>query len=112
MSEETEKKTVTAETVINVLSRLRLRVSDFQENIETFLVSLEEISRSVKSRFASIEARLASLEVQLSMLGPSPDWEAKELEHMLSELESIGDDLTMMLQTWNSLTDGLRQRVN
>ena len=112
MSEEPEKKTVTAETVINVLSRLRLRVSDFQENIETFLVSLEEISRSVKSRFASIEARLASLEVQLSMLGPSPDWEAKELEEMLNELESIGEDLTMMLQTWNSLTDGLRQRVN
>jgi len=112
MSEETEKKTVTAETVINVLSRLRLRVSDFQENIETFLVSLEEISRNVKSRFASIEARIASLEVQLSMLGPSPDWEAEELEQMLGELESIGDDLTMMLQTWNSLTDGLRQRVN
>jgi hypothetical protein len=112
MSEETEKKPVTAETVISALSRLRLRVSEFQENIEAFIASLEEISVSVKSRFASIEARLASLEVQLSMLGPSPDWEAKELDHMLSELESIGEDLTMMRQTWNSLTYGLQQRVN
>ena len=111
MSEEPKKK-VTVETVANTLATLRLRVSEFQEMIEEYIVSLEEMSRSVKSRFASMEARIASLEVQLSTLAPSPDWEAKELEHMLSELEGIGEDLTFMRQTWNSLTQGLQQRVN
>ena len=112
MSEEPEKKKVTVEAVTNMLGRLRLRVSEFQDNIESLIVSLEEMSRSVKSRFASIEARLASLEVQLSMLSHSPDWEAKEFEHMLSELEGIDNDLTVMRQTWNTLTQGLQQRVN
>jgi chaperonin cofactor prefoldin len=112
MADEEPKKKVTIETLTSTLSTLRLRVSEFQDNIEAFIVSLEEMSRSIKSRFASIEARLASLEVQLSSLGPSPDWEAQEFDHMLSELDGIGDDLTMMRQTWNALTQGLQQRVN
>ena len=112
MSEEPEKKKVTVETVANTLATLRLRVSEFQERIEEFIVSLEEMSRGIKSRFASMEARLASLEVQLSSLAPSQDWEGKELDHMLSELEEIGEDLTFMRQTWNSLTQALPQRVN
>lgn len=111
MSDEPKKK-VTIETLTRTLATLRLRVSEFQENIEAFIESLEEMSRSIKSRFASIEARLAGLEVQLSTLGPSPDWEAMEFEGMLSELDAIGEDLTVMRQTWNTLTSGLQQRVN
>ncbi|MFY9609114.1 MAG: hypothetical protein WAU45_10945 [Blastocatellia bacterium] len=111
MPEEPKKK-VTIETLTSTLATLRLRVSEFQENIEAFIESLEEMSRSIKSRFASIEARLAGLEVQLSTLGPSPDWEAKEFEGMLTELDGIGEDLTIMRQTWNTLTQGLQQRVN
>ena len=111
MAEEPKKK-ITIETLTDTLATLRLRVAEFQENIEAFIVSLEEMSRSIKSRFASIEARLASLEVQFSTLRPSPDWEEKEIERMLSELDGIGEDLTMMRQTWNTLTQGLQQRVN
>jgi chaperonin cofactor prefoldin len=112
MADEQPKKKVTVETLTTTLATLRLRVSEFQENIEAFIVSLEEMSRSIKSRFASIEARLASLEVQLSSLGAAPDWEALEFDHMMSELDGIGEDLTVMRQTWNTLTQGLQQRVN
>lgn len=112
MAEEEPRKKITIETLTSTLATLRLRVSEFQDNIEAFIVSLEEMSRSIKSRFASIEARLASLEVQLSSLGPSPDWEALEFDHMMSELDGIGEDLTVMRQTWNTLTQGLQQRVN
>ncbi|HYV05853.1 MAG TPA: hypothetical protein VFB82_14760 [Blastocatellia bacterium] len=112
MAEEEEpKKKVTIETLTTALQRLRMRVSEFQDNIESFIVSLEDMSRSIKSRFASIEARLASLEVRLSALAP-PDWDGEELDHMLVELDGIGEDLTMMRQTWNALTQGVRERVN
>ena len=111
MADEEPKKKVTIETLTSTLATLRLRVSEFQENIEAFIVSLEEMSRSIKSRFASIEARLASLEVRLSALAP-PDWAGEELDHMLVELDGIGEDLTAMRQTWNALTSGVSQRVN
>jgi len=112
MSEESEKKTITVETLKESLADLRFRVSEFQDGIGEYLVAVEELWSEVKSHLASVEARLAGLEVQLSTMPPDAEWQLEKLDQMLQDLNEIGEGIARMRQRFRSFTRGYKERVN
>jgi hypothetical protein len=112
MSEQPGKKKITVETLKESLADLRMRVSEFQDSIGEYLEAVEDLWGEVKSHLASVEARLADLEVQLSNMPAGSEWQLEKLDHMLQDLNEIGEGIGRMRQRFRLFTQGHQQRVN
>lgn len=112
MSEQPGKKRITVETLKESLADLRMRVSEFQDSIGEYLEAVEDLWGEVKSHLASVEARLADLEVQLSNMPADSEWQLEKLDHMLQDLNEIGDGIGRMRQRFRLFTQGHQQRIN
>ena len=103
---------MTVEKLKESLTDLRLRVSEFQDSIGEYLEAVEELWEEVKSHLASVEARLADLEVQLSAMPVDSEWQLEKLDHMLQDLNEIGEGIGRMRQRFRLFTQGHKERVN
>ena len=112
MSDETDKQELAVERFKQMLSDLHFRVSDFQDSIEKYLTTIENMWRDVKSQLATIEARLTGMEVQLSSIPIGPDFPIETLNEMLNDLTEVTDDLIKMRERFHAFVEGSLQRVN
>jgi hypothetical protein len=112
MSDDTDKQELAVERFKEMLSDLHFRVSDFQDSIEKYLTTIEDMWRDVKSHLATIEARLAGMEVQLSSIPIGPDFPIETLNEMLNDLTEVTEDLIKMRERFHAFVEGSLQRVN
>jgi len=112
MSDETEKQELALERFKTMLSDLHFRVSDFQDSIEKYLSTIENMWRDVKSHLVTIEARLAGMEVQVSSMSVGPDFPIETLDAMLTDLTEITEDLLKMQERFHVFVEGSLQRIN
>lgn len=112
MSDEIDKQELAVERFKQMLSDLHFRVSDFQDSIEKYLTTIDNMWRDVKSHLATIEARLAGMEVQLSSIPIGPDFPIETLNEMLNDLTEVTEDLIKMRERFHAFVEGSLQRVN
>lgn len=112
MSEETEKQELALEKFKKMLSDLHFRVADFQDSIEKYLTTIDNMWRDVKSQLATIEARLAGMEVQISAMSVGPAFPIETLNEMLDDLTAVTDELIKMRERFHAFVEGSLQRVN
>ena len=112
MSDETDKQELALEKFKQMLSDLHFRVADFQDSIEKYLTTIENMWRDVKSQLATIEARLTGMEVQLSAMSVGPEFPIETLNEMLNDLTEVTEDLIKMRERFHAFVEGSLQRVN
>jgi hypothetical protein len=95
--DEEQALAVTIRDVLDLLSELRTSAVEFQEQIDIYFRSEQDWQR-IKDRFVTFEERFISLEARLSSVAPDPNWQEDELQYMISELRSIGQDFFEMRQ--------------
>jgi hypothetical protein len=93
--EEQNASTVTIRDVLDLISQLRTSAVEFQEHIDIYFRSEQDWQR-IKDRFVTFEERFISLEARLSSVAPEPTWQEDELDYMIRELRSIGQDFIEM----------------
>jgi len=93
--EEQNASTVTIRDVLDLISQLRTSAVEFQEHIDIYFRSEQDWQR-IKDRFVTFEERFISLEARLSSVAPEPIWQEDELDYMIRELRSIGQDFIEM----------------
>lgn len=93
--DEQQAPSVTIHDVLDLISRLRDSAVEFQEHIDIYF-SAEQDWQRIKDRFVTFEERFISLEARLSSVAPDPFWQEDELDYMIRELRSIGQDFTEM----------------
>jgi hypothetical protein len=86
---------VTIRDVLDLISQLRTSAVEFQEHIDIYFRSEQDWQR-IKDRFVTFEERFISLETRLSSVAPEPIWQEDELDYMIRELRSIGQDFIEM----------------
>ena len=92
---EPNAPTVTIDDVLTLISQLRTSAVEFQEHIDIYFRTEQDWQR-IKDRFVTFEERFTSLESRLSNVAPEPNWEEDELNYMIRELRSIGQDFVEM----------------
>jgi hypothetical protein len=92
---EPNAPTVTIDDVLTLISQLRTSAVEFQEHIDIYFRTEQDWQR-IKDRFVTFEERFTSLESRLSSVAPEPNWEEDELNYMIRELRSIGQDFVEM----------------
>jgi hypothetical protein len=112
MSDETEKQELALEKFKQMLSDLHFRVCDFQDSIERYLTTIENMWRDVKSHLATIEARLAGMEVQVDAMSVGPGFPIETLNEMLNDLTEVTEELIKMRERFHAFVEGSLQRVN
>jgi len=112
MSDEVDKQEVALEKFKQMLSDLHFRVADFQDCIEKYLTTIDNMWRDVKSHLATIEARLAGMEVQVASMSVGPAFSIGTLDAMLNDLTEITGDLIKMRERFHAFVEGSLQRVN
>jgi AAA15 family ATPase/GTPase len=112
MSDETDKQELALEKFKQMLSDLHFRVSDFQDSIEKYLTTIDNMWRDVKSQLATIEARLTGMEVQISAMSVGPQFPIETLNDMLNDLTEVTEDLIKMRERFHAFVEGSLQRVN
>ena len=108
--DEPQAPTVTIRDVLDLLAALRNSAVEFQEHIDIYFRSEQDWQR-IKDRFATFEERFISLEARLSSVAPEPSWEEDELNYMISELRSIGQDFIEMRQEFLRALQEAPERV-
>jgi hypothetical protein len=93
--EEQNAPIVTIRDVLDLISQLRSSAVEFQEHIDIYFSSEQDWQR-IKDRFVTFEERFISLEARLSSVAPEPIWQEDELDYMVRELRSIGQDFIEM----------------
>ncbi|MEN3332908.1 MAG: hypothetical protein V7641_2273 [Blastocatellia bacterium] len=93
--EEQNAPAVTIHDVLDLISQLRSSAVEFQEHIDIYFRSEQDWQR-IKDRFVTFEERFISLEARLSSVAPEPIWQEDELDYMIRELRSIGQDFIDM----------------
>jgi hypothetical protein len=93
--EEQNASNVTIRDVLDLISQLRTSAVEFQEHIDIYFRSEQDWQR-IKDRFVTFEERFISLEARLSSVAPEPIWQEDELDYMIRELRSIGQDFIEM----------------
>lgn len=112
MSDETEKQEYALEKFKKMLSDLHFRVADFQDSIEKYLTTIDNMWRDVKSQLATIEARLAGMEVQIDSMSVGPAFPIETLNDMLDDLTEVTEELIKMRERFHAFVEGSLQRVN
>jgi len=98
------------QAVLESISELRFRFSQFQDSIDRYLSFIEDSWNKIKSKLADFEARLATLEVKLSAV-PAADLAEHDLEMMQKELEEIGRDLSGIRLTFGAAFEEENHRI-
>jgi hypothetical protein len=93
--DEQHAPSVTIRDVLDLISQLRTSAVEFQEHIDIYFSSEQDWQR-IKDRFVTFEERFISLEARLSSVAPEPIWQEDELDYMIRELRSIGQDFIEM----------------
>jgi hypothetical protein len=93
--DEQHAPSATIRDVLDLISRLRSSAVEFQEHIDIYFSSEQDWQR-IKDRFVTFEERFISLEARLSSVAPEPIWQEDELDYMIRELRSIGEDFIEM----------------
>src|SRR5258708_10634781 len=106
MSDETERQELALQKFKQMLSDLHFRVSDFQDSIEKYLTTIDNMWRDVKSQLATIEARLAGMEVQISAISVGPEFPIETLNDMLNDLTEVTDDMIKMRERIHAFVEG------
>ena len=108
--DEQQAPAVTIHDVLDLLSRLRSSAVEFQEHIDIYFGAQQDWQK-IKDRFVTFEERFTSLEARLSSVAPEPIWQDDELDYMLTELRSIGEDFVEMREEFLRALQEAPERV-
>ena len=108
--EEQNASNVTIRDVLDLISQLRTSAVEFQEHIDIYFRSEQDWQR-IKDRFVTFEERFISLEARLSSVAPEPIWQEDELDYMIRELRSIGQDFIEMREEFLRALQEAPERV-
>lgn len=108
--DEQQAPIVTIHDVLDLISRLRDSAIEFQEHIDIYFSSEQDWQR-IKDRFVTFEERFVSLEARLASVAPEPIWQEDELDYMIRELRSIGQDFTEMREEFLRALQEAPERV-
>ena len=102
--------TVTIRDVLDLIAQLRGSAVEFREHIDIYF-STEQDWQRIKDRFVTFEERFISLEERLSSVAPEPTWQEEELDYMIRELRSIGEDFVEMREEFLRALQEAPERV-
>ncbi len=102
--------TVTIRDVLDLIAQLRSSAVEFREHIDIYF-SAEQDWQRIKDRFVTFEERFISLEERLSSVAPEPIWQEDELDYMIRELRSIGEDFVEMREEFLRALQEAPERV-
>jgi len=108
--DEEHAPNVTIRDVLDLISQLRTSAVEFQEHIDIYFSSEQDWQR-IKDRFVTFEERFISLEARLSNVAPEPIWQEDELDYMIRELRSIGQDFIEMREEFLRALQEAPERV-
>jgi len=110
LMDEQHAPNVTIRDVLDLISQLRTSAVEFQEHIDIYFGSEQDWQR-IKDRFVTFEERFLSLEARLSSVAPEPIWQEDELDYMIRELRSIGQDFIEMREEFLRALQEAPERV-
>lgn len=108
--DEQHAANVTIRDVLDLISQLRTSAVEFQEHIDIYFGAEQDWQR-IKDRFVTFEERFLSLEARLSSVAPEPIWQEDELDYMIRELRSIGQDFIEMREEFLRALQEAPERV-